>query len=44
MRTLILIHLMLPVAVFAQQSNTFLKLTDAGGQPVKGDAKEWTNF
>lgn len=37
MRNLILVILLLPFAAFAQQSNTYLKLTDASGQPIKGD-------
>ena len=36
MRTLILIILLLPIAALSQ-SDVYLKLTDASGQPVKGD-------
>jgi type VI protein secretion system component Hcp len=38
MRTLILALLILPIAGLAQKTDTYLKLTDASGQQIKGDA------
>ena len=38
MRTLILSLLLLPFTLAAQKSDVFLKLTDASGQLIKGDA------
>ena len=38
MRTIILLVLMLPLLTTAQKTNTYLNLTDAGGQQIKGDA------
>lgn len=38
MRTLILVLLFLPVTALAQKQETYLKLTDASGQQIKGDA------
>ncbi|HSN61726.1 MAG TPA: hypothetical protein VLR49_12375, partial [Ferruginibacter sp.] len=38
MRTIILLLLLLPLITAAQQTNTYIKLTDAGGQQIKGDA------
>jgi type VI protein secretion system component Hcp len=38
MRTLILVLLFLPIAALAQKQDVFIKLTDAGGQQIKGDA------
>lgn len=40
MRTIILSLLLLPLVSTAQKSNTYIKLTDAGGQQIKGDAME----
>lgn len=38
MRTIILALLMLPFVAAAQKTDTYLKLTDASGMPIKGDA------
>ena len=38
MRTIILILLLLPLFSFSQTSNVFIKLTDAKGQPIKGES------
>lgn len=38
MRTLILALLLLPLISAAQKTNTYIKMTDASGQQIKGDA------
>jgi|GEM_PF-1018570 len=38
MRTIILALLILPIVSAAQKTETYLKLIDAGGQQIKGDA------
>jgi len=38
MRTIILALLILPIVSVAQKTETYLKLIDAGGQQIKGDA------
>ncbi|MFN8253376.1 MAG: type VI secretion system tube protein Hcp [Ferruginibacter sp.] len=38
MRTMILLALLLPLSLAAQKTDVFLKLIDAGGQQIKGDA------
>jgi type VI protein secretion system component Hcp len=38
MRTIILILLLSPLLCFAQKTDVFIKLTDAGGGQIKGDA------
>jgi type VI protein secretion system component Hcp len=38
MRNLILILLFTPLVAFSQKTEMFVKLTDAKGQPIKGDA------
>jgi len=37
MRTIILALLLLPMIAAAQKTNTYIKLTDASGQQIKGD-------
>ena len=37
MRTIILAFLLLPFVAAAQKTDVYLKLTDASGQPIKGD-------
>ena len=38
MRTIILVLLFFPIAALAQKQETYIKLTDASGQQIKGDA------
>lgn len=38
MRTTILMLLLLPLSVFAQKTDVYLKLNNPGGQQIKGDA------
>lgn len=38
MRTIILVLFFFPIAALAQRQETYIKLTDAAGQPIKGDA------
>ena len=40
MKTIILVLLLSPIFVFSQKSNIFIKLTDARGQQIKGEAME----